>query len=289
MVGVIRIYAAYSDGMVEKSIIGRLTGTGGATTETDDPSHDSWISRWSQKVIHLHHEFLLNGDREDYRQRYGWEPIGWYMASCELLLLHINPDSLAFIQVGTISVYLQEGNLIHPVVPLHNVRYEIEAHTIEQSCVSPFASRSTIEIAAQLLAGSPRLAAQLAAMPRNRFETQIGHVTSRLIGYFPSPLNLEPGFYRQETPMVANGVRAIKPEVGSLFLVCTTESEASKLAYHEESDFTKQFAALTANLQSHAKEESEKQLPIIEMKQGTFVTLEVLPNGQFGRLATHQL
>jgi hypothetical protein len=197
LLGVVNIEASYSEDEIEKQVVevvSRFTEPSSTIDKLNPEQCQSLVSA-------LHALFLQNGDRDEFRQQYGADPVKWYLAACELSIIHVMHSVLSLCQIGTQHVYLRHNGNLNLISPIHNVQSELRAGTIESSCLSPFGSRSNEQIADQLLLNSPRkLANQLAKLTRQEFEESIGHVRTRVVGYFPDPYSTVIGTYRKATP-----------------------------------------------------------------------------------------
>ncbi|MGH2459154.1 MAG: hypothetical protein ACRDIY_09835 [Chloroflexota bacterium] len=205
---VVVVGALYSDGEVERETIERLRLVADSEKGAD----------CAEIVRDLHQFFLERGDRDELRRKYGATGFGWYQASVDLVLATLAAGAAELCSVGTVHVFRYRRRLHHLdlVAPVHNVSAEIEAGTVEESGLAPFGSRSNRAIAAQLLTQSPNLVPRLAKMDRTAFLAAIGHVPTRVIGYFPAPESSEPGIYRRTPPTPAQVT--VPVEVGDTML-----------------------------------------------------------------------
>ncbi|HEX2905689.1 MAG TPA: hypothetical protein VHO69_02435, partial [Phototrophicaceae bacterium] len=155
-------------------------------------------------IANLHHLFLQNGDTDENRNHLGADIWGWYMASCECCLLQLREYELQCCQVGTIHACLDRPEFPSLIAPIHNLQSELIAHTIEQSCLAPFETRSNTEIAQQILRDLPqKYLKELVSLPREEFCEKLGHFATRVVGYFPDSQATEFGVYRQTPPIPA--------------------------------------------------------------------------------------
>ena len=159
-------------------------------------------------VQDLHQLFLEYGDRDEYRQRYGADAVGWYLANGAFTLLHIEDFRITFCHIGDLPVYAAHSTMLEQVVPIHNIQCEMAANTIEDSYLAPFATRSNREIANQLFNDVPeKLLCPLVDLDRPSFCAKLGHITTRGIGYFVEATQPHWLAYPRQAPMPAYGTR----------------------------------------------------------------------------------
>jgi|GEM_PF-4848853 len=268
---VIVVGAIYSDGAVEREVIERLR------LDATRPGSDDC----AEIVRDLHQYFLERGDRDELRQKYGASGFGWYQASSELVLATLSRGVAELCSIGTVHVfrYTRRTHRLELVAPVHNVAAEIESGTIEESALAPFASRSNREIATQLLTQSPNLVPRLAKLDRAGFLAAIGHVPTRVIGYFPAVGSSEPGIYRQEPPAPALETATIEVGDTLLFYLPTVR----EMMQYSQSKIRQRVADLFTS--APAVVVSDWRTPI---EPGRLVSAEVTPSDTWGEIVEYE-
>ncbi|MEM8533877.1 MAG: hypothetical protein AAGF95_23740, partial [Chloroflexota bacterium] len=186
VIGLVRVFASYEDGSIAQAVNALIDKHINTRIATNTATLEQTFC--CELVQGLHQLFLDYGDRDEYRHRYGADAVGWYLARCELTLLHIEHFHITFCHVGGIHAYIAHTTTLDQIVPIHNLRHELAANTIEDSCLAPFATRSNRAIANQLFSDAPeKILRTLAGLDREVFCTKLGHITTRLIGYFVDP------------------------------------------------------------------------------------------------------
>lgn len=196
-VAVFRILGVYLDEENYKSAI---------ETISNAASNGRTFFEWSFSAVQeLHDLFIKNGNRAEMAMKHKNSAHGWYRSGCEITFLNIQGSVAEFVQLGTIHMYLNDhAKSCSLVAPIHNVGQELQRQSIEDSQISPFHSRTQVDIAEQLLHASPGLVPFLAKMDRREFTDAIAHCPTRMIGFFPKVQGKEI-FYSDRQPNPDHG------------------------------------------------------------------------------------
>jgi hypothetical protein len=226
VIGAVRIAASYEDGSIVRAVSEYIETSVNIHRSTS--TNISTCSFCIELIQQLHDLFLTHGDRSEYRQRYGADAYGWYLAACELSLLHIEHFRVTFCHIGGLHVFMTQRGTLQRVAPVHNVHCELLAQTIEDSCLAPFTTRSQRAIATQLLVDVPEAYIHmLAQLDPSTFYKKIGHMNTRRIGYFVDARQPHMGGYRQVPPVPACGQVQVHPNDVIFLYVPQLQEEVS--------------------------------------------------------------
>jgi hypothetical protein len=214
---IILTWAPYSEGEVENVIIENIKNM---ILEVKKKSEIIGEASYNAIVENIHNIFLQNGNRSEYKQLYKRDSFKWYMAYSELLFInaynHDGIDYFEYAYIGQIPIYQydKQNNKIESVNYIHNIKNEVDSDSIEESCLTPFHSRSNEEIAKQIIpCESNQTIEMVANCDRETFiNNKLSHSLSRNIGFFQKANSNEVPDYRIDSPKVTYGFKILPNE-----------------------------------------------------------------------------
>jgi len=271
---IILTWAQYSEGEIEDILISRIKELIFTKKGTNECLGEAMFN---EVVKEVHELFLKNGNSGTYRDKYVRQGFKWYKSYCELVLINTYKsnceDYFEFAYVGQLPLYLYNkfNKSLQSINYIHNIKNEVAKNTIEESCLSPFYSVSSKDLAKQIMPDeSNEVIEMVANYDKETFINRFSHSLTRCVGYFQKSGSEKISDYRINAPTVTYGYKKFEDED----LIVFYKPENSDIIPFSEEKLNE---IVKSKFQNKIKDSQELR-DFSEIKNGDIILIDIINN-----------